>query len=73
MHRAVTGKPLTWSFAAKMTGPRDTPNFCQNSQACLVNLRCVSTAVLAVETAGGPGVRLGPASQLEAVVFDVDQ
>jgi hypothetical protein len=32
-------KPLNFD------SPRDTPRFCQSSQACLVNLSCTSTPV----------------------------
>jgi hypothetical protein len=31
------------SESPTLTSPRDTPRFCQSSQACLVNLSCTST------------------------------
>jgi hypothetical protein len=37
---AAVGMP---SQSPTLTSPRDTPRFCQSSQACLVNLSCTST------------------------------
>jgi fumarate hydratase, class II len=34
----------------RLTSLRDTPEFCQSSQACLVNFRCISTAVASAAT-----------------------
>jgi hypothetical protein len=33
----------------RLTSSGDTPNFCQSSQACLVNLRCISTPVVEMQ------------------------
>ena len=47
----------------RLASVRDTPTFCQTSQACLVNLRCISTSctvklVGAAEVAGALGLIL---------------
>ena len=39
------------SESPTLTSPRDTPTFCQSSQACLVNLSCMSTAAAAAAAA----------------------
>ena len=47
----------------RLTSLRDAPKFCQSSQACLVNLRCIST-VTSAETAKLCADYLGPALRL---------
>ena len=42
--------PLNWTFAAKISQLRDA-NVCQSSQACLVNLRCISTVFVGSQIA----------------------
>ena len=45
---AAVGMP---SESPTLTSPRDTPRFCQSSQACLVNLSCTSTPLAALTLA----------------------
>jgi hypothetical protein len=44
---AAAGGVCIWGIRPRLTSSRDTPEFCQSRQACLVNLRCISTAAVA--------------------------